>query len=365
MGVLPPIRNCPDDCHRVHAVHRSYLLRTTILLCLIWGAGQSQQRASGAELLFIQGVGGAVGIHTISDDESLVELARRYDVGYNEITDANPEVDPFVPDVGTKVKIPGRWILPDVPMQNGIVINLAEMRLYYFHPSFRALVETFPIGIGDEGWDTPTGTYQIIEKIVNPAWHVPVSIRAEKPDLPEIVPPGPDNPLGTHALRLSIGTVLIHGTNRPFAVGRRVSHGCIRLYPEDIPELFRKVKLGTSVTIVRQQVKAADVNGRVLVEIHEYGGDDLEQEAVNLLKTKGLIDKVDLGRLKAALRDKIGDPEGYNREIESYGLMMIGVPSATSLQISSMSVFFTAMHPLVQLVVSRRSVRSSYPLGRP
>lgn len=270
--------------------------------------GQSEQPAFGAELRFRQGVGGTVRIHTIRDDDSLVELARVYDVGYNEIAAANPEVDPFVPEVGTRVTIPGRWILPDVPIRRGIIINLAEMRLYYFHPRTRDLIATFPVGIGDEGWDTPTGTYRIIEKIVNPVWHVPLSIRAQKPELPEVVPPGPDNPLGTHAMRLSIGTVLIHGTDRPFGIGRRVSHGCIHLYPEDIATLFRKVRLGTRVTIVRQPVKAATVNGRVLVEIHEDSNEDLESEAVNLLGNRGLLTRIDIGRLKAALRVKSGIP---------------------------------------------------------
>ena len=288
-------------------MHRC-LLRTTILLCLLWGVDLSQQPASGAELLFRQGVGGAIGTHTIRADDSLVELARRYDVGYNEITAANPGVDPFVAEAGTRVTIPGRWILRDVPVQGGIVINLAEMRLYSLHPHTGGLIETFPVGIGDEGWNTPTGTFRVIGKIVNPAWHVPASIRAQKPGLPAIVPPGPDNPLGTHALRLSIGTVLIHGTDRPFGIGRRVSHGCIHLYPEDIVTLFRKVKPGTRVTIVRQRVKATRAGGRVLMEVHGEGDDTLLQEAMKLLEKKKLTTKVDWVKLQAALRDKSGIP---------------------------------------------------------
>ena len=232
-------------------------LYLTLLICLILSAGPVIPHVWGAEYFFRQGVGGAVGTHIIKADDSLVELARHFDVGYNEIMAANPKVDSFIPKEGKRVTIPGKWILPDVSAGKGIVINVAEMRLYYFHPHLRDLVETFPIGIGDEGWETPLGTYRIVEKIVNPAWHVPASIRAQKPDLPEVVPPGPNNPLGTHALRLSIGTVLIHGTDRPFGIGRRVSHGCIHLYPEDITKLFREVPLGTPVTIVRQQVKAA------------------------------------------------------------------------------------------------------------
>lgn len=285
-------------------------MRTILLFCLICLVGLSQQHrgSEGAEFFFSQGMGGIFGNHTIRSDDSLVELARHYDVGYNEITAANPRVDPFVPVVGISVAIPRIWILPDVPMQGGIVINLAEMRLYYFYPQTRGLVETFPVGIGDEGWDTPTGTFRIIEKMVNPAWHVPASVRRQRPELPKILPPGRDNPLGSHALRLSNGRILIHGTNRPFGIGRRVSHGCIHLYPEDIATLFRKVPLGTSVTIVRQQVKTAGAQGWVVVEIHDDGGGNLEHEAVSLLKKKGLLARADIGRLKVALRIKSGMP---------------------------------------------------------
>jgi L,D-transpeptidase ErfK/SrfK len=284
-----------------------------VLFCLICLVGLSHQHGHGAEYLFSQGVGGIFGSHTIGSDDSLVELARHYDVGYNEITSANRRVDPFIPQVGTSVTIPRIWILPDASPRKGIVINLAEMRLYYFHPRTRDLVETFPVGIGDEGWDTPTGTYRIIQKIVNPAWHVPVSIRRKRPELPKVFPPGGDNPLGSHALRLSSGKLLIHGTNRPFGIGRKVSHGCIHLYPEDIVTLFHKVPLGTRVAIVRQQVKAAEVNGWVVVEIHGEEGENLEREALRVLKRKGLLARADIGRLKVALRVRSGVPTDITR----------------------------------------------------
>lgn len=281
------------------------------MICLV---GLSRQRTEGAEFFFSQGVGGVFENHTIRSDDSLVELARHYDVGYSEITAANPRVDPFIPQMGTSVTIPRIWILPDIPLQRGIVINLSEMRLYFFHPKTRELVETFPVGIGDEGWDTPTGTYRIIEKVVHPAWHVPASIRRQRPELPKVLPPGGDNPLGSHALRLSSGSILIHGTNRPFGIGRRVSHGCIHLYPEDIATLYKKVPLGTSVTIVRQQVKVAEVNGWVVVEVHGDGGSDLEHEALTLLKRRGLLAKADIGKLKVALRLNLGTPTDITRK---------------------------------------------------
>ncbi len=283
-------------------------------MCTIWVVVPSQEYSLGAEYCFNQDVGGILSIHTIKSDDSLIELARRYDVGFNEITAANPKIDPFIPLAGTRVTIPRSWILPDVPQHQGIVINLAEMRLYYFTPRNRECVETFPIGIGDEGWDTPTGTYRITEKKVNPAWHVPGSILKQRPELPKVLPPGDDNPLGSHALRLSGGKIMIHGTNRPFGIGRRVSHGCIHLYPEDIATFFHKVAIGTSVTIVQQPVKAAAVNGWVVVEIHEGGARELERKAVDLLKKKGLLARVDLDRLKVAIQARSGMPTDITRK---------------------------------------------------
>lgn len=267
-----------------------------------------------AELLFRQGVGGTVESHTIEADDSLVELARRYNVGYNEISEANPGVDPFIPEVGTKVTIPGRWILPDAPRHESIVINLAEMRLYHFPQHAGKAVATFPIGIGDEGTNTPTGTFRIVKKIAKPVWHVPKSIRKLKPWLPKTVPPGPDNPLGSHALHLSAKGILIHGTNRPFGIGRRLSHGCIRLYPEDIVPFFRKVRLGAKVAIVHQAVKAAVVDGRVLVEIHGSSNEELEWAAMDFMARKGLLARVDLLKLRRAARKKSGIPTDVQKE---------------------------------------------------
>ncbi|HJV66463.1 MAG TPA: L,D-transpeptidase family protein [Geomonas sp.] len=264
--------------------------------------------AAAAQVLFHDGVAGVPSVVTVGEDDSLIEMAREYDMGYDEMVAANPGVDPILPPPGTLVVVPGSWILPDVPKKEGIVINLSDMRLYYFTPPKSAWVETFPVGIGREGWDTPLGTYTVIEKIVNPAWYVPPSIRQEKPELPEVVPPGPDNPMGSHALRLSNRFVLIHGTDRPYGIGRRVSHGCIHLYPEDIVSLFWTVKMKTPVTIVRQPVKAARFEGRVMVEIHEDGEVNLEKEATELLQRKGWWGEVDQEKLKAALASHSGMP---------------------------------------------------------
>lgn len=242
--------------------------------------------------------------------ESLIELARRFGLGYNEIVEANPRLDPFVPGDGVTAALPTAWILPDIPSYDGIVINLSEMRLYYFPRQKKSLVMTFPIGIGSEGKETPEGTFKVVEKTVNPSWHVPESILEEKPELPKVVLPGPDNPLGTHAMRLSERTVLIHGTNRPYAVGRKASHGCIRMYPEDIPKLFALVPKNSKVTIVRQPVKVGRINNRVYVEIHRDKELNINyfDETVKLLRKKDLFQYADRDKMLTALREKRGSP---------------------------------------------------------
>jgi L,D-transpeptidase ErfK/SrfK len=183
------------------------------------------------------------------------------------------------------------------------------MRLYQF-PTKPGPIMTFPVGIGTEGWSTPVGTFKVIQKQVNPPWYPPASIRKEEPDLPAVVPPGPDNPLGTHALRLDKKSILIHGTDKPFGVGRRASHGCLRLYPEDIPVLFERVPVGAEVRIVREPVKVGVRGGRVLVEVHvdEEVDLDLAAEARKILARRGLVGSVDPARLAEAIREARGYP---------------------------------------------------------
>jgi L,D-transpeptidase ErfK/SrfK len=170
---------------------------------------------------------------------------------------------------------------------------------------------TFPIGIGKEGFNTPLGRFSIIDKTVDPVWHVPESIQKEKPELPKVVPAGPDNPLGSHAMRLSIGDVLIHGTNKPWGVGRKFSHGCIRLYPEDIPILFRSVPKGTKVIIVRQPVKIGERNGKVFLEVsNDADAKNMNyfDSAISLLRKKNLLKDISSEKLCDALRKKRGIP---------------------------------------------------------
>jgi L,D-transpeptidase ErfK/SrfK len=226
---------------------------------------------------------GAVQITTARHEDTLSDLARRYDLGYEEIVAANPGMDPWLPGEGARVVLPTQFVLPEAP-RAGLVLNLAAMRLFYFpRPSVNEapVVITHPIGIGREGWETPQGVSRITQKIVQPTWTVPASVRrehAEKGDpLPPVVPPGPDNPLGDFAMRLSFPGYLIHGTNQPYGVGIRVSHGCVRLYPEDIARLFPEVPKGTRVTIVNQPYLAGWRNGQLYLEAHAPLAEDAKR----------------------------------------------------------------------------------------
>jgi L,D-transpeptidase ErfK/SrfK len=258
---------------------------------------------------------GAVCSRTVRDGESLIELARAYDLGFNAIAAANPDLDPFVPGPGATVTIPTAWIVPRAAAPGTLVVNLSDMRLYLF-PASPGAPMSFPVGIGSEGWTTPVGTFTVVQKQANPRWYPPPSIRKENPDLPAMVPPGPDNPLGTHALRLSRGAILIHGTDTPFGVGRRASHGCLRLYPEDIPHLYERVPVGTRVTIVREPVKVGLREGRVYVEAHpdDSARLDYAAEARRLLSRRGLIDRVEARKLDVAVQERRGIPVDVSAE---------------------------------------------------
>lgn len=213
--------------------------------------------------------------HVVQDGETMANIAKLYDVGMLALMAANKGVDPFLPQSGRVLTIPAQLILPEVPRE-GVVINLAELRLYYFPSNGEEVVHIFPVGIGRIGRDTPVMTTSISEKRPNPTWTPPSSIRAEYRakgiDLPAVVAAGPDNPLGMFALRLAYGSgeYLIHGTNKDFGIGMRVSAGCIRMDPKDIEWLFDKVKRGEKVTIINQPVKVAlEPDRSVFVEAHE------------------------------------------------------------------------------------------------
>jgi L,D-transpeptidase ErfK/SrfK len=203
--------------------------------------------------------------------DTLLDIGRHNQLGYQDMNQANPKVDMWVPGEGKDVLVPAFYVLPDTP-HTGLVLNRPEMRLYYYPSGKPNEVQTYPISIGREGWDTPLGSFTIKSKVKDPTWTPPASIRAEHAAdgdiLPDVVPAGPDNPLGPYALRLSIPGYLIHGTNKPWGLGMPVSHGCIRMNNEGITELFPQVSEGTTVTIVDQPYKLGWLGDDLYLEVH-------------------------------------------------------------------------------------------------
>ncbi|HWW21799.1 MAG TPA: L,D-transpeptidase family protein [Steroidobacteraceae bacterium] len=210
-------------------------------------------------------------------EDTLYDLARQYSLGSEEVIRVNPGIDPWLPGAGKQVIIPGRHILPPGPHE-GIIVNLPEHRLYYFPKPQRGgkhpIVISYPVSIGKMDWHTPIGVTHVIQKEKDPVWFPPESVRKEHAangdPLPVRVPAGPDNPLGAFAMRLAAGngTYMIHGTNNPIAVGLAVTHGCIRMYPEDVSQLFPLIPVGTQVRLINEPVKVAWVNGELLLEAH-------------------------------------------------------------------------------------------------
>ena len=213
-------------------------------------------------------------------EDTLLDIARRFGMGLAELRLANPGVDTWLPGEGTAIRLPSRFVLPEAS-RSGLVINVAEMRIYYY-PDDESVVRTWPISIGRVGWETPLGETSIVRKKAYPSWYPPESIREEAAGsgnpLPRVVGPGPDNPLGSHALYLGFPQYLIHGTNKPFSIGMRVSHGCVRMYPEHIVELYELVEPGTPVTLVHQGVKAGWSGDQLYLEVHPDVG-VLDEEA--------------------------------------------------------------------------------------
>lgn len=217
---------------------------------------------------------GGLQYHVVKPHETMAEIAKQYDVGFLALMAANKGVDPFLPQEDYVLTIPSQIILPDAPHQ-GIVVNLAELRLYYFEPD-RGVVHIFPVGIGRIGRDTPEMETSISQKRPHPTWTPPQSIRdehkAKGEELPAVVPAGPNNPLGDYALRLAYGNgeYLIHGTNKDFGIGLRVSSGCIRMEPKDIDWLFHHVSTGLKVNIINEPIKVTlEPDRSVYVEAHE------------------------------------------------------------------------------------------------
>jgi L,D-transpeptidase ErfK/SrfK len=223
---------------------------------------------------------GLVQVTVVGEHDTLPDIARRFDVGYEEIVRANPGVDPWLPGVGREVVVPTQFVLPFAE-RKGIVVNIAAMRIFYFPPAKageKQVVYTYPIGIGKVGWQTPEGMTKVVSKQKDPTWTPPASVRAEHKKngeiLPAVVPPGPDNPLGRHKFTLGWPSYLIHGTNKPYGVGLRSSHGCLRLYPEDVAKLFEMVQPGTQVTVVNQPFVFGWHDGELYLQAYDVLEDD-------------------------------------------------------------------------------------------
>ncbi|MGH7895621.1 MAG: L,D-transpeptidase family protein [Candidatus Binatia bacterium] len=261
---------------------------------------------------------GEVKPYRVKKGDTLMDLARLYSLGYNEIVEANPGLDPWVPPIGATILLPTEWVLPCCTY-SGIVVNIPEMRLFYYtrgpEPG-TTIVHTYPVGLGRDDWRTPTGTFRVNGKTVNPQWNIPESIRKEhieeRGDPRTFIPGGdPDNPLGKYRLELTLPMYRIPGTNIPWGVGMQVSHGCVRLYPEDIERLFPQVSIGTPGEFVYQTVKVGRRGGAVFAEVHEdiYGHNPaLFRDTMGLLETRGVAGEIDQALLLTGLADSGGMP---------------------------------------------------------
>ena len=238
---------------------------------------------------------GVAGVVETEYEDTLPDVGRRFGLGYHDMVRANPGVDVWLPGAGTRIVLATRFILPPGP-RKGIVLNLPEYRLYYYPEPEKgklAVVETYPISIGRMDWSTPLGTTRIVTKVRNPSWYPPESVReeyaAEGTPLPVVVPPGPENPLGAHAMRLALPGYLIHGTNKPKGVGMRVSHGCIRMYPEDIAQIFARVPLNTPVRIINEPYKIGWMADTLFLEAHPVLTEDDARAARDLTNLTTLL----------------------------------------------------------------------------
>jgi L,D-transpeptidase ErfK/SrfK len=260
--------------------------------------------------------------------DTLSDLAREYGLGYDEIIAANPGVDPWLPGEGTPIVLPTQYVLPN-SHRAGLVLNIATRRLFYFPATAEdesPYVLTYPIGIGRVGWETPVGQTAIVSKAKDPSWWPPASVRKEHAELgdplPAVVPPGPDNPLGHRVLKLDMPGYLIHGTNQPYGVGMRVSHGCVRLYPENIESLYELVDIGQAVTIVNEPYQFGHRDGLLYFEAHAPLEDDelpADERLLNLLD--GQLDATGAS-LNRHLRDHVAavaaDPHGVPVAVMNY-----------------------------------------------
>lgn len=262
---------------------------------------------------------GEIKTYKARSEDTLLTIGEKYGLGYVELRSANPQMDQWRPGAGTFVILPTMHLLPDAP-RRGIVVNLSEMRLYHYSKDG---VRSFPIGVGREGFSTPVGSTSVTRKMAGPVWRPTDRMRREDPTLPAQKGPGPDNPLGTHALYLGWPQYLLHGTNKPWGIGRRVSSGCVRMYNQDAQSLFESVPVGTPVTVIRQGIKFGWIGDMLYVEAHpdEILADQVERAGsaqdykvpsdifANLSRAAGSArDRVDWKAVREALRDRRGYP---------------------------------------------------------
>jgi L,D-transpeptidase ErfK/SrfK len=258
-------------------------------------------------------IGSPTWVKVLQRKDTLLDIARRNGLGFNEIGLLYPHTDAWVPPGGKRIMVPTFWVLPTTQFQQ-LVINVAELRLYYFDKK-TSTVQTYPLGIGDEGFETPLGTWTVTDKRVNPTWYIPASIRPEYGG-ETMIPPGPDNPLGDYIMKFSAGAYGIHGTNKPWGVGRLVSHGCIRLYPEHIKILFPQVPVGTKLEIIYEPVKLGQRDGQVFVEAHPdvyKKVPDYTRYALDKLEKSPLVSMVDRNRYLEAVELQNGVPTNVTR----------------------------------------------------
>lgn len=298
----------------MHLPRRALILIAGLSGSLAAGAGDGYPLAEDS------GMVGELRSLTSRYADTLVDIGRTHSLGFEELRRANPEVDPWLPGEGTEVVLPTAFVLPRAERQ-GLVVNIAEYRVYfYYRTQGQPYVATVPASIGRMDWETPLGRTRIVARAERPNWYPPESVReeyaADGRDLPRIVPPGPDNPLGEYALRLGLPGYLIHGTNRPAGVGMRVTHGCIRLFPEDIAWLFPRTAIDMPVQIVNQPIKFGWSGDELYLEVHPPLETDSPTAGLSMTSvteefvhaTRDRFARVDWELIDAVFREQRGVP---------------------------------------------------------
>ncbi len=245
--------------------------------------------------------------HTVKPKETLLDIARNYGLGFNEVEILYPDMDYWIPTQGRRLIIPSQWILPTT-QHYGLVINLPELRLYHFFPKY-GMVTTYPVGIGVSGWETPVAAGRITHRQMDPTWVVPEALREKYGTVS--IPPGKNNPLGKYWIGLSLDGYGIHGTNFPWGVGRLVSHGCIRLYPEHISLLYKEVYVNKPFEIVYEPLKIGIKDHSIFMEVHPdvYKRiPDMFAHAKNRLIDLGFWNSVSAATVKEIIQKQNGIP---------------------------------------------------------